>query len=476
MRYPPAMRAAWSAVVLSVALLAVACASGGGVATDEPPPVALHGTQVTPAVEMPGFELVGTDGQPLRSDDLRGRYVAVYFGYTHCPDVCPLTLSILKQAIDRLDPAEQDEVAVLMVAVDPERDTPEVLARYMGFFDPDFLAATGEPERVHEVLNSWGIQVTRQPQDGDRYSVSHPAAVYLLDREGRWVLAFDHSLTSEDIAADLHHLIAYGPPQAEVTAPGAGAGAAAASDSDGAARASGEERWFFALGDGSVLMREADGSERQVLPPWSEQPSPDDLAQGRTLGSREVAYDATAQTLWFADTHEAIHSINVTTGEPGLSIEGFADAALPGCGVADLSREFALLPGGRLIVPTLLGTTLVYHTSDGSMATALSPTAFGMPLLGDFRPFIAEGTSGWFADTTGILHAFDPHTWTQPEASLTLPDAPRTARIEIALSPDGGTIYYLAEDATLRAWDTTRAEPAEPPVTAPPDTRAIAVG
>lgn len=467
MRFPPAFRAAWIAVVLSAAFLLVGCASDGGEAT----PVALHGTQITPAVQMPGFELVGTDGQPLRSDDLLGRYVAVYFGYTHCPDICPLTLSVLKQAVDRLEPTERDQVAVLMVAVDPERDTPEVLARYMAFFDPGFQAATGDPERVHAVLDSWGIQVTREPLEGDRYSVSHPAAVYLLDHEGRWVLAFDHSLSSEDIAADLQHLIAYGPPAAQAGAPSAATTAAA-----GMAAGGEEERWFFALGDGSVLMREADGTEQQVLRPWSEQPSPDDLAQGRTLGGREVAYDAATRTLWFADTHEAIHSINVDTGEPGISIEGFADAALPGCGVADLSREFALLPDGRLIVPTLLGTTLVYHAADGSMATALSPTAFGTPLLGDFRPFIAVGASGWFADNTGVLHAFDPQSWTLPEESLSLPEAPRNARIEIALSPDGGTIYYLGEDGALRAWDTSRGQATEPAVPVPPDTRAIAVG
>jgi len=467
------MRAAWSAIVLFLAVLTAGCGSDEpAAAVEEATPAPFNGTLIEPAAEMPRFELIGTDGQPLGSDDLRGRFVAVYFGYTHCPDICPLTLGVLKGAVELLTPEEQAQFAVLMIAVDPERDTPEVLGRYMDLFHPEFEAATGEPERVQAVLDSWGVHVTRQPIEGGGYTVSHPASVYLLDPEGRWVLAFDHTHSPDAIAADLHRLIAgastaAGPPTAT------SADRTPASSSAAGGRA---ERWFFALGDGSVIMREADGIERQVLRPWSEQPSDDELARRQYPGAREIAYDAETATLWFADTHEAIHSVNVDTGERGLSIDGFADAALPGCGVADLSREFALLPGGRLIVPTLLGTTVIYSTEDGSMVGALSPGAFGSPLLAQFRPFIAAGSHAWFADAAGVLHAFDPQQWTLLEASVALPDAPGSALVEIALSPDGMTIYYLAESGELRAWDAVSGATTELPPAVPADTRAIAVG
>ncbi|MCA9851676.1 MAG: SCO family protein, partial [Dehalococcoidia bacterium] len=131
-----------------------------------------------------------------------------YFGYTHCPDICPLTLGVLKRAVELLTPEEQEQFAVLMVAVDPERDTPEVLGRYMALFNPDFEAGSGDPGHVEQVLTSWGVQVTRQPIDGGGYFVSHPASVYLLDGEGRWVLAFDHEESPEEIASDLRQLMA----------------------------------------------------------------------------------------------------------------------------------------------------------------------------------------------------------------------------------------------------------------------------
>ena len=466
-----------AALVLSVmALLAVACGPTTNVETPSPtvePGAALHGTLIEPPAAMPAFELTGTDGEPIRSEDYRGRFLAVYFGYTHCPDICPLTLGVLKRAVELLTPEEQEQFAVLMVAVDPERDTPEVLGRYMALFNPDFEAGSGDPGHVEQVLTSWGVQVTRQPIDGGGYFVSHPASVYLLDGEGRWVLAFDHEESPEEIASDLRQLMARPAEDLAGSAPtSTSAPAVAAGDSE-------PERWFFALGDGSVLMREADGAERQVLPPWSEQPSEDDLAQRQYPGARELAYDSTTHVLWFADTHEAIHSVNVDTGERGPSIDGFADAALPGCGVADLSREFALLPGGRIVVPTLLGTTLVYRTEDGSMETALSPAAFGSPLLGQFRPFAVglHGSTGWFADSTGGLHAFDTTQWTVLEVAIpSLPGAPPTALVEVALSPDGSTIYYLADDGELRAWDVASGVAVVTPVTAPTDTRAIAIG
>ena len=288
------------------------------------------------------------------------------------------------------------------------------------------------------------------------------------------MLTLDHSQPAEHFTDDMRHLIRND--DADLTA---GAAAATATVASAEEQAADGVRWFFALGDGSVVMREADGSEREVLASWSVEPSDDDLAQRQYPGARELAYDAGTGMLWFADTHEAIHSINVDTGVRGPTIEGFADAALPGCGVADLSREFALLSGGRLIVPTLLGTTLVYSTEDGSMLTALSPVAFGTPLLAQFRPFVApvSGTTGWYVDSSGGMHAFDTDSWALLEGGVgPLPDAPTSAFLEVVMDPATGVLVYLTESGELRAWDVGQASPVDPPVQPPGDTRSIAAG
>jgi len=469
-------------ITAGIALLLLALVAGGcGSASTTPdvpatptPQEGYHGTVIEPAAEMPPFELIGVDGDPLSSEDYRGRILAVYFGYTHCPDICPLSLGILKRAVESLTPEEQEQVAVLMVAVDPERDTPEVLGRYVALFHPDFEAATGDPAVVSDVLASWGVEVTRSPVEDGRYTVSHPASIYFLDRQGRWVLALDHSQSAEHFADDMRRLIQSDGADAAVGTPGATATVAPADEQDTSG-----VRWFFALGDGSVVMREPDGAEREVLAQWSVEPSEDDLAQRQYPGARELAYDAATGMLWFADTHEAIHSVHVDTGVRGTTIDGFADAALPGCGVADLSREFALLPGGRLIVPTLLGTTLVYSTEDGSMLTALSPVAFGTPLLAQFRPFVAPvaGTNGWFVDGSGVMHPFDADSWILLEGAVgPLPDAPTSAFLEVVMDPGTGTLVYLTESGELRAWDVGQASPVDPPVQPPADTRSIAAG
>lgn len=470
------------AMLIALALSTLACGGGADAPVATPAPVqggpnaGFYGTPVDPPAPVPPFHLTGTDGQPISNEDYEGRVLAVYFGYTHCPDVCPLSLGILKRAAELLTPEEQSQFAVVMVAVDPERDTPEVLARYMPLFDPDFEAATGDPDDVQQVLREWGVSVQRTPLESGGYTVSHPASVFFLDQQGRWALTLDHRESAEHFAEDIRRLITTG----GRTAGNAEPAATTTASTDEATGLEGEAvRWFFALADGSVLLREPDGAEHEVLAPWSVLPSEDDLARRQYPGARELAYDSASGMLWYADTHEAIHSVNVDTGERGPTIEGFADAALPGCGVADLSREFALLPGGRLIVPTLLGTTLVYSTDDGSMLAALPPSAFGMPLLGQFRLFVSpaepDSSTGWFVDALGSLHAFDTTSFALLEGDTgPLPGAPASAFLEAAIDPASGDFVYLTEAGELRAWDGESAETRT--VSAPASTRAIAAG
>lgn len=472
MRHPSLQALAFLASLAVLVALAVGCSGGGQSA--EATPVAYYGTRIEPPVPMSTIQLVNAAGDTVSPTDFRGRVLAVFFGYTHCPDVCPLTLATLTTVTERLTPEERDQFAVLMVAVDPERDTPEVLRTYLDRFNPEFADASGTPEVVSAALADWGIQVERRPIEGGGYSVTHPASIYFLDREGRWVLASDFTAPVDEVTEDVRHLIANrSAPEAAEALPSAGMATSPGGPVQDATR------WFFALGDGSVVMRDAEGLETQVLAPWSVRPSEDDLALRQYPGAREIAYDRATGMLWFADTHEAIHSVDIETGERGPSIDGFSDAALPGCGVADLSREFALLPGGQIIVPTLLGTTLVYDSTDGRMMGALDPTAFGPPLLGQFRPFIAvPGTDdGWFVDALGRMHEFDTNSWTVTGVEIgTLPDAPPSAFLEIALDPTTGHLFYLTTDQELRGWDMDAGKPVPVPFDPPPGTRALAAG
>jgi hypothetical protein len=113
------------------------------------------------------------------------------------------------------------------------------------------------------------------------------------------------------------------------------------------------------------------------------------------------------------------------------------------------------------------------------MLTALSPVAFGTPLLAQFRPFVApvSGTTGWYVDSSGGMHAFDTDSWALLEGAVgLLPDAPASAFLEVVMDPVDGTLVYLTESGELRAWDVGQATPVDPPVQPPADTRSIAAG
>lgn len=129
------------------------------------------------------FELAGAAGTRVRLQDFRGRVVLLFFGYTHCPDVCPTTLLALKQAQDGLGPSA-DQPQVLMVSVDPRRDPPDQLADYVHFFDPRFVGLSGTPEEIDKVARQYRV-FYRPGGTGGRDSVAHSGYIYALDRAGR---------------------------------------------------------------------------------------------------------------------------------------------------------------------------------------------------------------------------------------------------------------------------------------------------
>ena len=169
------------------------------------------GTLFDPPPPAAGFTLVGEDGEDVSLSDFRGKVVALYFGYTHCPDVCPLTLGTYKAALERLPTEVSEHVSVVMISVDPERDTPEVLGRYMGLFNPDFTGLSGSLEDVDAVLAAWGIQIRRgTPDDIGAYAVDHPAASWIIDQQGRLRVKVAHMTGTDALAADLRSIVEEG--------------------------------------------------------------------------------------------------------------------------------------------------------------------------------------------------------------------------------------------------------------------------
>lgn len=152
------------------------------------------------------FTLTSQTGERVSLGDLRGKVALLYFGYTYCPDACPMTLTELKKVPAALGD-DADEVQVVMISVDPERDTPEVLREYLAHFDPSFMGLTGTPEEVLAAAAPYGIYFEKQegsPATG--YLVDHTTSVLAIDKEGYLRLIYSFDTPGEDIAADMKHL------------------------------------------------------------------------------------------------------------------------------------------------------------------------------------------------------------------------------------------------------------------------------
>ena len=148
------------------------------------------------------FRLTDQDGKPITEQDLKGRPFLVFFGFTHCPDVCPTTLfqisEILKAAGQKGRP-----LRALFISVDPERDRPEVLKSYLASFDPRITGLTGDPAAVEAAVKAYRAYARKVPtKDGD-YTMEHTAYVYLRDRRNRFVSSVNLNRPPEDVAGDL---------------------------------------------------------------------------------------------------------------------------------------------------------------------------------------------------------------------------------------------------------------------------------
>ena len=146
-------------------------------------------------------------GKLVSLEDFHGKLVMLFFGFTHCPDVCPTTLLKAAQIRKQLGP-DSARMQVLFVTVDPERDTPEILSKYVPAFDPSFIGLRGDPAETGKAAREFKVFYQKVPnRDGTSYNVDHTAASYILDTEGRLRLFVRHTQPAEEIVADLQQLL-----------------------------------------------------------------------------------------------------------------------------------------------------------------------------------------------------------------------------------------------------------------------------
>lgn len=152
------------------------------------------------------FHLIDQDGRAVSDQDFRGKPLLVFFGYTHCPDVCPTTLFDVSEVMRRLGP-EADRAAALFITVDPQRDTPATLKDYLSSFDPHLRGLTGSTDATAAVAKAYRVYYKKVPTEGEDYTMDHTAIVYLMDKDGHFVAPFSLRRTPEAAADDLRRYL-----------------------------------------------------------------------------------------------------------------------------------------------------------------------------------------------------------------------------------------------------------------------------
>jgi protein SCO1 len=170
-----------------------------------PEPYQLGGAVVTNPQPAPDFTLMSANG-PVSLSDFAGKYVFIYFGYTFCPDVCPATMNELAE-LEKLLGEDADQIQVIMITVDPARDTPERLAEYMAFFSNNFIGLAGTDEEIAAVAQPYGVFYEAHEGTAESgYLVDHSTRTYLLNPNREPIVAYPFDVQAETMAADLAHL------------------------------------------------------------------------------------------------------------------------------------------------------------------------------------------------------------------------------------------------------------------------------
>jgi protein SCO1/2 len=192
-----------------VRLLVVAAALVAGAATVAAVAVIVWPrgeTAVRPSDVGGPFHLIDQNGRPVTEADFKGKPFLVFFGFTHCPDVCPTALFEMSETLRRLG-ADADKTSALFITVDPERDTPEKLKEYLSNFHPRVVGLTGTPAEIEAVTKAYKVYAKKVPLEGGGYTMDHSAIVYLMDRNGRFVAPFNLKRPADEAAADLRRYL-----------------------------------------------------------------------------------------------------------------------------------------------------------------------------------------------------------------------------------------------------------------------------
>jgi len=152
------------------------------------------------------FNLVDQNNKPITDQDMKGHPFLVFFGFTHCPDVCPTTLFDVSEVFRSLGPDGKD-VRALFITVDPERDTPATMKDYLSSFDPHMSGLTGDPAQIAAVAKAYRVYFKKVPLDDGSYTMDHTAIVYLMDKTGRFVSPFNLKRPTDVAVADLRRYL-----------------------------------------------------------------------------------------------------------------------------------------------------------------------------------------------------------------------------------------------------------------------------
>ncbi len=168
----------------------------------------LHGTVLDPPKAAPDFTLTAHTGQPFRLSEQRGKVVLLFFGFTNCPDVCPTALADMAAVQNRLG-ADASQVQVVFVTLDPERDTPGRLAKYMGAFNPSFLGLSGTQAEINPIAKAYGVTFVRRelPNSALKYTIDHSPFMYIIDKQGTWRELLQDGIPITDMANDIRYFI-----------------------------------------------------------------------------------------------------------------------------------------------------------------------------------------------------------------------------------------------------------------------------
>jgi protein SCO1/2 len=188
--------------VLMILVVAVAALTGFWVAhrLEHSMPALTSGTWLPQARDPGEFSLIDQNQAPFTAARLKGAPTLVYFGYTHCPDVCPVTLLQLAQVVKT---GVVPGLRVVFISVDPARDTPSQLAQYVHAFDPDFIGLTGTPAMLQRVAHNFGVAFLRVELPGGDYSMDHSSTIFLMDTHGHNVAVFNAPYAVQSLTDDL---------------------------------------------------------------------------------------------------------------------------------------------------------------------------------------------------------------------------------------------------------------------------------